>query len=1636
VYILAPRVLVAGSTASCRVAVHWATSPGKTGPLPDASVHLSLWDKGRVTPLVTGTSGPAGSAHFRFVVPKVKTGSYQLVVDVRSRLGRDSRKQEVKVFPGGRVLLTTDKRLYQPGQTIHIRALALRSIDLRPVAGRPVRIEVTDPKGNVVQVKTAQTSRFGIASLDFELADEINLGAYSVAARVDGADNDAQALQHVQVMRYVLPKLKVTVETERPYYRPGETVRGTVRSHYFFGKPVAGGHVHLDIRSWGGRGVTRHRLLCGGVIKSFKTHRACTLDNEGRYAFDLRLGGDKVSSGEIRIRALVEDRAGQHQWGDLSLPFTSQPLRMSFVPENNRLVAGVTNRVHVVVGYPDGKPAQSASVALRLGNRRQLGQTDELGVASFAVKLPASHKAEEETEMPLAIRAEDRLGERTTTRTTIQVQVSGGVLLRPDRSMVQAGAPVAIRVFSSTSSRFASGSRVYLDVVKAGQTLATYTRRLVRGKTTFHFNPDPALFGLLELRAYRLNLDGERLVSSRMIYVNHPGELRIKATADKATYRPGQRARIRFEVTDSRTGEGVEAALGVHAIDEAVVALGGLQRTGSPKLFFTLASQAENDDSDVKVPPDGKRLAHWVGPGANPTRAARAADVLLAALRPLEVELWETNPWLERREAWELQGPPLVEAATKFMETHFVGLRTKKGWRFHPALVPRMARANVIKAGQVLDPWKRVVRPWMLNRVDPDFVFDTMAAQMARERLERIYDVLTKVGIKLGLKTEPVPGLSEVYWPAILPRDTIGTLVKKHKLRRSDTVDPWGKPYRVSKWPTLLVEAYDRGLISRYVIHSAGPDGRFGTGDDVNPPGPRFRVEVHGAARRLGADAARLLRKYHNGQLWISTISRGGGGGSGAGYGRGAGRLSGRRARAPQVVAGSAMPARVRSSFPETLIWRPELVTDRQGRATLDVDLADSITDWRMLATGSTTGGLLGSTSLTLRVFQEFFVDLDLPTALTQGDRISVPVTVHNYLETPQKVSLRLEHKPWFKPAGPLEQQIELGPSQVGVRVFSIVAKQIGRQDLTVHASAQGGGKQAVDAVRRSTHVEPDGVERATSFGGSLTAGVSHQLVAPTDAIPGTSKVMLKIFPGAVSQTLAGMEAMLRMPHGCFEQTSSTTYPNVLVLDYLRRTGQLTAQVERRARRFVSTGYQRLISFEVAGGGFSWFGNAPANRVLTAYGLMEFFDMSRVHPVDQRLIGRTQRWLADKQQADGSWKPDRHNLFDGAVDNFTSDTLRITAYVARALQRTGYRGKVLDRARAHVRRNAGRARDAYTLALVADLLVAGSEGLSRGVLRRLWAQRRPTAKGILFEGPSSTLTHGAGRSGDIETTARAALAFLRAPSPPLELNRVLDALHASKDPLGMWHSTQATILSLRALLLQQERVRSKPAGQITVLVDGKQRARVDLDARAPTLQQLDLTRFAREGSAKVGLRFAGTGNIQYHLVSRTWTRRGRRKERARGTLGIVTRFSQSEMAPGKKVRLDVDVANRGDRRVEMSLVSVALPPGFDVAEEDLLGLVGRRRVEKVQRVGNRALLYLSGLNRGEHARYTIGLTSKHPLRVQARPSIIYEYYRPENRAESRAQTLLVRLEQAALQRPRCRLVRPGREYVMGCFDRR
>src|SRR5947199_9990121 len=104
------------------------------------------------------------------------------------------------------------------------------------------------------------------------------------------------------------------------------------------------------------------------------------------------------------------------------------------------------------------------------------------------------------------------------------------------------------------------------------------------------------------------------------------------------------------------------------------------------------------------------------------------------------------------------------------------------------------------------------------------------------------------------------------------------------------------------------------------------------------------------------------------------------------------------------------------------------------------------------------------------------------------------------------------------------------------------------------------------------------------------------------------------------------------------EQTSSPAYPNNLAVEYVKkaRLANATALL-MKAESYLNVGYQRLLTFERPGGGFDWWGSGEPLVWLSAYGLQEFNDMSRVWPIDKGIIDRTQNFLMKKMNADGTW---------------------------------------------------------------------------------------------------------------------------------------------------------------------------------------------------------------------------------------------------------------------------------------------------------------------------------------------------------------------------------------------------------------
>ena len=377
---------------------------------------------------------------------------------------------------------------------------------------------------------------------------------------------------------YVLPRFKVAVELDRPFYQPGQRVKGRVQARYVFGKPVADGAVTLALQTVEVKPEARGPLTLH-------------TDADGAAEFELRLpeslvGREQDSDhAKVAFTATVRDPAGQTQSRTETRIVTNQPIRIEVIPEGGTLVEGLPNTIHLLTSTPDGRP-----VAARLnvtGVDHEL-RTSALGAASFEF----TPQPPDDT-VSWTVQASDDQGRTSRRQVTLTCgKLSGDYLIRTDKAVYRGGEPMHVLALGSGIEP------VFLDLIKDGQTVLSETIELNKGRGELEIDLPPELAGTVLLCAYRYGPGGLPVRKTRVVQIQPASQLRLQASLDRTEYRPGERARLSFTLADPE-GRPVPGAISLAAVDEAV--FGVLEsRPGLERTFFTLEQELLKPIYEIK----------------------------------------------------------------------------------------------------------------------------------------------------------------------------------------------------------------------------------------------------------------------------------------------------------------------------------------------------------------------------------------------------------------------------------------------------------------------------------------------------------------------------------------------------------------------------------------------------------------------------------------------------------------------------------------------------------------------------------------------------------------------------------------------------------------------------------------------------------------------------------------------------------------------------------------------------------------------------------------------------------------------------------------------------------------------------
>lgn len=671
----------------------------------------------------------------------------------------------------------------------------------------------------------------------------------------------------------------------------------------------------------------------------------------------------------------------------------------------------------------------------------------------------------------------------------------------------------------------------------------------------------------------------------------------------------------------------------------------------------------------------------------------------------------------------------------------------------------------------------------------------------------------------------------------------------------------------------------------------------------------------------------------------------------------------------------------LRDDFTETILWHP-LARTGNGHFSIEFDTSDRITTWQVFVDAH-GAGRVGQGSATFTATKPFYLDVNLPVEVSAGDRVELPVGLAG---SGMGTGLR---QLVAKTNGPALLD---GTNRNSWRVETtedraFVALEIGDGVEPVELWLGGRAGDWNDAVGHRMRVVPRGFPIDTSEAGVLEGEHTLEVALPEAFDPYSLEVDLSLFPSMFADFLEGIASLLRDPHGCFEQTSSAHYPNILAVRFLDASGTDRPAMRSDALAKIERGYARLRGFECSNGGFELYGRDPGSLFHTAYGLFEFTDQNAVLSVDDELLKRTWAWLDERRDGSGGFRPLRDSRFGPSA-------AILDTYVLSALLESGAEVEEYSVEIAALERRVADSQDPYVLALGGRALsLAGLERDAREAATRLVQFQQVSG---LVEGAESSVTRSGGRGLDVETTALAVLAWLEVGGFERELFQATNGLLACRSN-GSFGSTQATVQALRALGAFASRTQSgTPTGDVIVSKGGAEVARVAVAPDALTAVRIDLAPYVDPGTTELSLRFTGEGTLPFEAATRYFAESPATVVDAPVT--IATRLASSTVDEGAPVTLFVELENRGDSDVATPLAIVGLPAGLTAPTELLDALVDAKKCAHWQTRGRELVFYLDGLEAGETREFTLELIAALPGVTTGAASRAYPYYEPEAKA--------------------------------------
>uniref|UniRef100_A0A8C3TFQ9 Alpha-2-macroglobulin n=1 Tax=Chelydra serpentina TaxID=8475 RepID=A0A8C3TFQ9_CHESE len=690
-------------------------------------------------------------------------------------------------------------------------------------------------------------------------------------------------------------------------------------------------------------------------------------------------------------------------------------------------------------------------------------------------------------------------------------------------------------------------------------------------------------------------------------------------------------------------------------------------------------------------------------------------------------------------------------------------------------------------------------------------------------------------------------------------------------------------------------------------------------------------------------------------------------------------------------------------------------VTSSNGSAELPLRIPDTITEWKANAfcTSSDTGFGLSPT-VSLRAFQPFFVELTLPYSVVRGEAFTLKATVFNYLTRCIRVSISLAPSADFQ-ATAVEKEDDSYCLCVNGRKtvsWAVTPKSLGNVNFSVSAEALKtelpcGNEVAVlpetgqkDTVIKQLLVEVCGLLRSSEAG-------KISLKLPLNVVQGSARAYVTVLGDILGTAMQNLQQLLQMPFGCGEQNMVLFAPNIYVLDYLNKTGQLSEETKSKAIGYLVSGYQRQLNYKHLDGSYSTFGEhyrQLGNTWLTAF-VLKSFAQARSHIfIEEKHIQDALAWLAGKQKENGCFRSSG-TLLNNAIKVTAQSLAHIVTLQTLIVsplcspQHSVVRSALfcletaMEQGGNHV----------YTKALMAyAFTLAGKVEKRRALLDSLDKEAVKEDGSVHWQRPGKEpeadlpIYHPRAPSAEVEMTSYVLLAYLTTRLAPSHddlsiATQIAKWISKQQNPNGGFSSTQDTVVALQALSRYGASTYTKSGGASTVTLQSTGNFQVQFQVDHTNrllLQRMALPEVPGDYTSGVtgeGCVYMQT-SLRYNVLPKP--------DEAPFALEVHTVPETCDSPQVQRTfSIAINISYTGKRPVSnMVIVDVKMLSGFIPVKTSVKKLKGHNHIHRTELSTNHVLLYMEQVS---NVTQSFSFTVEQDFPVQSlKPVVVkvYDYY--------------------------------------------